>query len=55
MGCVSSGSTSSATDGNVGALDGVGRADEILRAEGIVIGIELVTGTVLEDDCVPSL
>ena len=29
-------------------------ADEILRAEVDDIGIELATGAVLEDDCVPS-
>ena len=57
--------SSSATGDNAGALDGVGRADEILRAEvddaGIEvddIGVELTTGTVLEDDweddCVPT-
>ena len=51
----SSGSiSSSATGVNAGAHDGVGRADEILRAEVDDIGIELATGTVLEDDCVPS-
>ena len=55
VGCVSSGSIScSATGVNAGAHDGVGRADEILRAEVDDIGIELATGTVLEDDCVPS-
>ena len=55
VGCVSSGSTSSSATGvNAGAHDGVGRADEILRAEVDGIGIELATGTVLEDDCVPS-
>ena len=47
-------SSSSATGVNAGAHDGAGRADEVLCAEVEDIGIELVTGTVLEDDCVPS-
>ena len=52
-GSVASGSiASSATVDNAGALDGVGRADEILRAEVDDVGVELATGTVLEDGCV---
>ena len=57
MRCVTSGSvssgliSSSVTVDNAGALDGVGRADEILRAEVDDIGIELATGAVLEDGC----
>ena len=52
---VTSGSvSSSATGANVGAHDGVGRADEILCAEVDEAGIEPTTGTVLEDSCVPT-
>ena len=50
--CVTSGSvSSSATGTNVGAHDGVGRADDILCAEVDEEDIEPTTGTVLEDDC----
>ena len=53
--CVTSGSASasSSTGANAGAHDGVGLADEIPRAEVNDEDIELTTGTVLEDDCVP--
>ena len=55
MRCVTSGSVSSSTTvANVGAHDGVGRADEILRAEVDIKGFKLTTGTVLEDGCAPT-
>ena len=45
--CVTSGSVSSSVTGaNVGAHDGVGRADEILCAEVDEEDVELTTGTV---------
>ena len=50
--CVTSGSVScSATVAKVGALDGVGRAADILCAEVDKDDIEPTTGTLLEDDC----
>ena len=49
---VTSGSVFCAVNGtNVGAHDGVGRADGILCAEVDEEDIEPTTGTVLEDDC----